>query len=246
MKEYEKLLEITSDSKVTLAQDFKTLLHTKLLLGQSRYVCRNGTLSEGHDCLVPAQRYFSAIRQAFHLAMNITLQRAVGMESHAALLDAKEELEIAAKESDKLRATAKILKNEQSLAMALITVEDQLRQLDEFLSVERELRDEVDKSYPQGIEQAEEDNWRAVAEYRARNRALGIPEMMKNIPLPSEIKAEIGAQTGNLDMLTWDMLKEGVLGDPTLEKKYLYKNYPHLMLKEEANGQNILGPIRKR
>ncbi len=214
IKEFEKIVQITSDSKVELAQSFKDLMHKKLQLGQSRFVCRHGTLSEGHDKLLDSQRYFQAIKESFYLSINMLLQRAVGMEAYADLLEAEQELlgesVQLTREADqihRLRIEARILKAKQKMLSALTTVEDQERQLDEYMKIEAELRDQVDAKYPGGIEEAERDHWRAIAEYRARNRALGIPEQTKNIPLSPEDKAELGYRTGNNDMTTWYLLR---------------------------------------
>lgn len=203
IKEYEKIIELSSNSQVDLAQSFKELMHKKLQLGQSRYVCRNGTLSEGHEKILESQRYLQAIKEAWHLSMNIILQKAVGMEGYADLLEGEEELFMAKSEVQKLRSQAKILKAKQKILSALTTVEDQSRQLDEYLKIEAELKDSFDAKYPEGIEQAEPDHWRAIAEYRAINRTIGIPETMKNIPMSASEKAKLGLELGCNDMTTW-------------------------------------------
>lgn len=205
IKEYEKLLEIVNSPAIELAQGFKDLMHKKLQLGQSRYVCRHGTLSEGHDKLLDSQRYFQAIRESWYLSLNIILQKAVAMEAYADLLE--QEGIVPQTKPEELRKEAKILKAKQLLLSALTTVEDQSRQLDEYLKIEAELRDQVDAKYPGGIEDAEKDHWEAIAKYRTTNRALGIPEMVKNIPMSAEDKARIGFQSGNFDMTTWYLLK---------------------------------------
>lgn len=239
--EYEKIVELTSDSKVELAQNFKELMHKKLQFGQSRYVCRNGTLSEGHDKLLDSQRYLQAIKEAWYLSTNIILQKAVAMEAYADLLDGEVDLRIAEAESQELRAEAKVLKAKQRLMTALTTVEDQVRQLDEYMKIEAELRADFDTKYPEGIEQAEPEHWKAVAEYRAVNRSLGISETMKNIPMSADEKAKLGIQLGCPDMATWyltknkkELLESGLGAMQFLEEKLLTK--PKLVETSTAGG----------
>lgn len=207
MNDYEKLLKLTDDNRVTLGTKLKDLLHTHLILGQSRYVCRYGTLSDGHEKITEAQRYTQAIKEAYNLACNIRSQRAVAMEAQADLMDATEELEAATKPSQKLRAEAKVMKANEKLLGALVTVEDQLRMVDEYTKIILELAPIVEAKYPGGIEQAEEDNWKAVAEYRAKRQNLGHNDNIHFVPLNPQVKAELGLELGRPELLLWEAVK---------------------------------------
>lgn len=198
---YNKLLELTSEDTVELGASFKDLLHKKLVLGQTRYVCRYGTLSDGHEKITDAQRYFQAIKEMYCLASNIRAQKANAMIAQADILDAQEALSKATNEAEKLRATGKLMQHQERLLNSLVTVEDQLRMLDEFNKIRQELEPAVEAKYPLGIEQAEEDNWRAVFEYRMIKSQSTGGERTDNIPLPPESKAELGARYNRFDAI---------------------------------------------
>jgi hypothetical protein len=197
MSDYDKLLQLTSDDTVELATGFKELLHKKLVLGQTRHVCKHGTLSEGHEKITDSQRYYQAIKEMYYLGNNIRMQKAAAMIAQADLLEATTELKEAKTTAQELRAEAKIMIAQNSLTTALVTVEDQMRMLDEYNRIRKELGPAVDAKYPEGIEQAEQDNWTAVAEYR---RLKG-EQRMDNIPLSPEHKAKLGLDWKRGDML---------------------------------------------
>ena len=67
MNEFEKILEMAEDERIKLAEGFKGLLHTELMFGQSMYLCRYGTLSDGHEKFTDAQKYYQAIREMWIL-----------------------------------------------------------------------------------------------------------------------------------------------------------------------------------
>ena len=202
-KEYQKVLELAASEQVELASSFKSLLHKELVLGQTRYVCRYGTLSDGHERITDAQRYYGAIKEMYSLSGNIRLCKANAILAQADLLDAKEDENKATKESDKLRAQGKALHAQEKLLSALVTIEDQLRQIDEYDRVRKELMPIVTKQYPLGIEQAEPDNWKAVYEYRMfKEQTPGMArERTDNIPLDPVSKAKLGYEHGRMDSI---------------------------------------------
>lgn len=193
MNEFNRLLELTDSEVVELGSSFKDLLHKELVLGQTRYVCRFGSLSDGHEKITPAQRYYQAIKEMYYLCSNIRTQKALAMEAQAELLDAVAEHDKLKQDngttSQLLRSDAKILRAKEKLMSALVTVEDQMRMVDEYNRIRLELRDQVRSQYPAGIEQAEYDNWKAVFEYRVKS---GVPQRFDNVPLDATTKAELG------------------------------------------------------
>lgn len=202
MPEFEKVLELTSDSKVELSKNFKELLHKELCLGMTRYVCRYGTLGEGHEKILDSQRYYQAIREAYGLSLNMPIFKAQAMEAQADILDAQEELITAIKESAKLRLQAKLELAQGRLLSALTSAEDQMRQLDEFTKVINELQPSVRAKYPLGIEQAEQDHWEAIARYRIEKeqKQQFSRISLDNIPLEPEYKAKLGYVNNRKDM----------------------------------------------
>lgn len=204
MKEYDKLMSLLEDDKVGLASSFKELINKELCLGQTRYLCRNGTLSDGHEKITDSQRYYQAIKEMYYLGSNIRSQKALAMMAQADVLDAQDDLQAASKKSEKLRAEGKLMQAHERLIGCLVTVEDQMRMLDEYNKIRQELGPQVKAQYPEGIEQAELDNWTAVAEYRAMKRSVGFAEPMTNLPLPKEEKVRIGIALNQPDMLAWD------------------------------------------
>lgn len=207
MNEFDKLISLTEDDRVELGASFKELLNTWLHLGMSRFVCRNGTLSDGHEKLTSAQRYAQAIREMYTLANSIRMQKANAMEARADILDAESDLKEANTEPQKLRAQAALMRAQEKLTTALVSVEDQLRQLDEFNAVRCELESDVLSKY-KSIEDAELDNWRAVAKYRGMKRQLGYVEHLTHVPLPKEEKAKLGLEIGNPELVAWASLTE--------------------------------------
>lgn len=203
MNYLEKIIELTDDERVTLGQSMKELLNKELCLGMTRYVCRYGTLSDGFEKITPAQRYYQAIREMYYKSSSIRSDKAQAMNAEADLMDAQEELEAAQKPSERLRAEANVLLCQERLVSLLVKVEDDIRQLDEFTKVYKELQDEVRAKYPNGVEQSEPDNWRAVAEYRflkSKTNDLSKADMAA-VPLPMEEKAELGVRYQRADMM---------------------------------------------
>lgn len=201
MQDYDKILTITDGENVKLADSFSDYLGTRLVMGQTRYVCRYGTLSDGHEKITSAQRYYQAIKEMWVLRSSMKRMQADAMLAQADLLDAKEQLHKAATEIERLRANGKIIHAKESLISTLTTVRDQERMIDEYNKIRMELATEVEARYPAGIEQAEADNWRAVAEYRMlkQNVPGSMPERLDNIPMSPEDKARFGLETGRAD-----------------------------------------------
>lgn len=195
---FRKVIDISNDEKVTLGSSFKELLHKKLVLGQTRYVCRNGTLSDGHEKLTPALRYYQSIKEMYCLASNIRNMKADAMIAQADIIDAQEKESSAITESDKLRQKGLGLKAQERLLTCLVTVEDQMRMLDEYNKVRLELEPIVDKQYPEGIEQAEQDNWEAVFKFRAM-----VGGNLNHVPLEMHHKAKVSAQVRRQEGMAW-------------------------------------------
>lgn len=191
MNALNKITKVVDSEEVQYGLNLHKDLHKKLCLGQTRWVCRYGTLSDGHEMITDAQRYFSAIKQIYYLALNIQSEKASAMEAEADWLDAQKLKEIAVTEADLLRAQAKALKAETRLTSCMVTVEDQLRQIDEFNKVRKELEPIVNEKYPEGIEQSEEDSWSAVFKYRTLKSGN---DRFDNVPLPPELKLKLGIE----------------------------------------------------
>lgn len=243
--EYDKILTLTQDQQIELAQHFREELHKELVIGQTRFMCRYGTLSDGHDSgITEAQRYYSAKRCAWQLSNEMMRTRSKAKEAQADLLDAKEELAAAVKESQTLRAQSKIELTTQRIGEMLVGLEDSLRQLDEYHRVIKELQPMVRAKYPEGIEQAELDNWTAVAEYKALKRQMGSHEQMTYIPLPPEAKARIGIENGAPDMTAWYLIQH----KDEVKEKYNGNWLSFLESKlglGENGGKRLLDQVRK-
>jgi hypothetical protein len=199
----DKILSLANSESVRLGESFKELLNKELCLGMTRYVCRFGTLSDGHEKITNAQRYYQAIREMWNYANSIAETKCVALEAQADLLDAKEMSVAAETESQSLRALVAVTRAERKLTSALVMIEDQMRCLDEFNKVRLELKDEIQTKYPNGIEQSEHDNWVAVAEYRAKNRSISHNQNLTHVPLDPITKAEIGLQLDAPEMTAW-------------------------------------------
>lgn len=220
MEAFKKILSLSADDKITLGDGFKDLLHTHLVLGQTRWVCRYGTLSDGHEKITPSQRYYQSIKEMYFLAQNIKNTKAQALIAQADHMDAKASLELSAKESDKLRAEASMMTAENRLMGCLVTIEDQLRMMDEYNKIRLELKPQVESQYPEGIEQAEKDNWLAVYKYRMyKSQTPGLAkELTSNIPLPQVLKAEIGSKWGRFDSVAPLVVTEPAKAEYLMDK----------------------------
>lgn len=241
---YSRLMKLANEDTVKLAEGFRELMHKELVLGQTRWVCRYGTLSEGHEKITPAQRYYQAIREMYVLAGSIRQNKALAMEAQADLAEAIEDTKIAESNTSILRAKARIIMADQRLINLLVTVEDQTRMLDEYNKIRIELQDSVRHQYPEGIEQAEQDSWQAVLEYRLSRQASGTRESFQNIPLPAEIKAAYAINCDKPELAAWYTVAEK-------DKLPLYNNDAQKMIKSELtkdglDGKNVRTQIRKR
>ena len=191
---------------VETGKNFDSLLHKELCLGQTRFVCRWGTLSDGHDKVTDAQRYYQAIREMYSIAHEIENNKCRLLEAEADLIDAKALKP--KKESDKLRKEAKTRQADTRVKSLHITISDQMRMLDEYNKVRLELQDQVRAKYPEGIEQAELDNWKATAAYWANKKKIGAMNTpLTHVPLPPEEKARIGMELGMPELSMWHLIK---------------------------------------
>lgn len=184
-----KLLEITNDLKVDLADEIRGLLNTELCMGMTRFVCRNGTLGEGFEKFTDSQRYFQAVKETYVRSCELKRTKANSKKSYADFIEAKHELELAKGEVAQLRAEAKLELAELSAFELLVHAEDTLRQLDEFNKVRLELQDKVRAQYPGGIEQSEPESWATIMQYR-----MATGKDLTSIPLPPDVKQKIGLE----------------------------------------------------
>jgi hypothetical protein len=211
---YNKILTLAENETVKLADSFREKLHTHLVLTQTRHMCRHGTLSEGHEKLTSSQRYFQAIREMYYLSQSICNAKIEAKLSQADYIEAKESLEKADTVSKRLRAEAQIERAESKMMGQLVTVEDLTRMLDEYNKIRLELEPEVMAKYPNGIEQAEQENWEAVARYRV---IKGGNERLDNLPISPERKAELAFELGRQDLLAAYFIKNEIKAREMIE-----------------------------
>lgn len=200
--EFDKILQIANSDVVNKGIDLpKVYLHKWLVLGQTEHVCKYGTLSDGHEKITASQRYAQALKEWYYLSVNIRSQRSIAKRAQADLLDAQDELKQAETAQDILRAEADLDDAQTRLLSSLVSIEDQMRMVRVYEAEAKSLSGLVEGQYPEGIEQAEEDNWKAVLEYRMmKERVQGMArESTSNIPLSPQTKAELGYKHGRLD-----------------------------------------------
>lgn len=237
---YLEIEKISNDEKVTLGKKMSELLNKELCLGMTRYQVRNGSLSEGHEKITDAQRYYQCIREMYYLSSSIRDSKANSMIAQADLLDAKKEYEIAIEHSQKLRAEAKILRAEEKLFCNLVQMQDSMRILDEFTKVYYELKPIIDKKYPNGIEQSEPDNWEAVLKYRIAKNKMHDSNFVCHVPMDKYKKAKIGLNYGAPEAAIWlatsdeEKISTEYKGDI---KKYLYN------ITGDDYGQKLLDDV---
>jgi hypothetical protein len=230
MNEYEKILELTDDSRVELATPFRDMIGKQFCLGMTKYVAQNGTLSDGHEIITDADRYFQANKEIYVLRNSMLEYRVLAMRAQADLLDAKHRRELATKQSEELRADADILSAQNRLFTALVSVEDSKRVYDAFVEVRNELAPKVMAQYPDGIEQAQEDIYLARAKYRHLKRNMGYPENLTHIPLEKETKAKLGLDLQSPDLCAW-----AIVSDNAKMAELAHQHEKVVKLKEVAN-----------
>lgn len=239
--DFSQVLSLSKDENVKIGQEFKNLLHKNFVLGQTDYVCLNGTLSDGHEKITKSQRYYQAHKEWYLLSNNVGMLLAQAMESKADLLDAKDALKNAKTAAQKLRCKSKKMIAEMKIESARITISDQIRMIRSYRKFIEEVGPEVEAKYPCGIEQAESDNWRAVAKYRAVKKGFGFNEPMNNLPLPMDEKAKFALENGIPEMAAW-FLSENQEG--LTEYKGNIEHFLQDKLKGIDNVKSLLPKIR--
>lgn len=202
--DFDKIIQLTSSKEIQDGADLpKVYLHKWLCLGQTEYVCANGTLGDGFEKLTDSQKYAQAIKELYSVSVSIKSNQAQAKRAKADLIDAVDLIESATKSSDKLRAEASKEEAETRLYTLLVSIEDQMRQAKVYHRCISVLGPSVEAQYPGGIEQAEPDNWATVFQYRmqkGRVPGLATPQI-DNIPLDTATKAALGYQYGRLDAI---------------------------------------------
>jgi hypothetical protein len=204
---FDKIVEIANSKEVLEGVELpKVHLHKWLVLGQTDYLCENGTLSDGHEKLTDAQKYAQALRELYYISFGIQEAECTAMIAQADILEAEEEIADAAKyghKADEIRAQAKLKRAKSVMVRCAVEVEDRSRMAKFYYKKIHELKPTVEAKYPGGIEQAEQDNWETVAMYRLeKEKTPGLAkERMDHIPLPAERKAILGYATGRFDLI---------------------------------------------
>ncbi len=203
MSDYETLLKLVNDERIDAGLSLNKDLGKKFCLGMTRYMWRYGCIGDGHERITDAQRYFSANREFYGLVQNLEENRFAAMTAKADLLEAEEAMLTAVTEIEKLRASAKVGRAKASVRRALDNSQDLIRGVDEMSKIIAELEPTVMAQYPEGIEQAEEDNWIAVAQYRLlKEQVQGMARQpLDSIPLRPEVKAQIGLASNRMDAI---------------------------------------------
>lgn len=244
--DFEKALELAGSELVSLGEGLKNCLGTKLVPGMTNHVIEYGTLSDGHECITPAQRYFQSWREIWSRAMGQKMSKSMAMIYQADLLDAKEDLKHAGTPSEELRAQAKVLQAETNLTNVLVEMENRDRELRKFNEIRMRLEPEVMAKYPGGIEEAEPDNWKAIFEYRMLKDQTrpNTKEAVHNICLDPVTKASLGVKYNRMDAVAPLALTEKsaiqqlASGDV---KKYLELYEGHIEAKKQVEHQKTQG-----
>lgn len=227
MSNFDDLFQVTNSSNLELADELKTVLNSELALGMTRWVCRYGTLGDGFDKLTDSQKYYQSLREVYTRSIELKKLKARAKLAYASFLEAQVHLKKAKNEIETLKAESAVEMAETQALELLITAEDTTRQLDEFNKVRLELQDAVRAKYPEGIEQAERDNWLSVAKYRVMNHALMGGSDLKTVPLSFEDKFKIGMDLKRSDM-TSPLLVNNEARAYTLMQEIEVDNKKHL------------------
>lgn len=182
---------IDLDQSLEIAKGFKEKIGKDFVLGQTRYMCRWGTLSDGHGHL-GIFRYPQALKEAYSIAQGIISNKAEMMKAEADLLDAESAKRKAWTKSSKLRAEANLMMAKNRIVSLKVTLGEQATMLDEYLSVAAELKPEWESRFPGGIEQAEAEHWETYGKYLLEKRKHGYAQDVTHLPLDPIAKAKLG------------------------------------------------------
>lgn len=201
---FSEIVTLTRSKEVELGQEMQNLLDTELTLGMTRYQCKWGTLSDGHEHVTKAGRYYQSVRELW-LRSNHMIQleaKATKLKIRLGfwnLLHKLSKITMMPFVIDWIGADVKLAEN--ALLDALVAARELHKQMDEFNKVRLELQNEVRKKYPMGIEQAQPDIYKELARYRAKKRKLGYQnEQLTHVPLDPMSKAEVGVEVGAPDL----------------------------------------------
>jgi len=194
--DYDEILAIAGDDLVGLSQKFEDEWGKKLRIGHTDWVIEHDMLGEGHQKLIAPDRYFSGVRELWVRAKGMGDKEAQAMEAQADLLDGQEELKIAKKASDKLRAKAKIKRAECSLKSTLFSIKDTQKEMKCLYRLIRELEPEVKAKYDLDIDRAQPDIWKAKMRYH-----LHTGGRINNIPLPDKERVQLATKAKRYDQL---------------------------------------------
>lgn len=204
-KPFNSIVSLSESENVKRGLGYSDLIGERFFLGQSRYACRWGTLSDGHEKITNSQRYKQALKEAHGLAKNIKLNKVQAMKAEADRLEAVEKLRVLpenASPAQLLRANAEIEEATEKLNSALDTIKDQMRMLDEYEKIRQELEPEFLAKY-KNAEESEADDWKATAEYRIKMGRPNRDLFPHYIPLDPFTKAELGVETNSKDLTAW-------------------------------------------
>lgn len=189
MSDLLEILKLTEDKK-TVGEELRELLRKDFVLGMTKWVCRYGTLGEGHEKEFSVGLiYPQACREAYSRAYEASRQGAMAKKAQARLMAAEHKRFVATNDFEALDAEADMELATIDLKQALDGAKDLVAQLDEFNAIRKELEPKFRELYPEGIEQAEKDNWETITKYK-----IFTGQDTKAMPLSLERKAELGVE----------------------------------------------------
>jgi len=165
--------------------------HPWLQTNHSDHMVEHGILSEGHDHVTAAQRYKQCYRELYSRANSAINQEVQKLRAKADLLKAEHELENAKEPWDEINAEADILDAKHKLATTEFSIKEKEREMRKFNEIRLQLKPEMDRRYPKGVEQAERDIWLANVHLKLKRNPK---ERIENTPLSPEDKAMIGME----------------------------------------------------
>lgn len=208
MKHFHDIMEITKSGVPELSDEFKKLINKELALGMTDFVCEHGTLSEGFDKITDSQKYYQAVKESYVRKCELVRIKCSAKKAYADFLDATEKLKTAKNDAEALRFQAELELAELGVFELNVQAADTERQLKAFERIKAKLGPDVKATYPDGIESAELDNWRVVAEFKAlKQSSTGKLEDLTVIPLPLDEKAKLGMQLAHGEMAIAEVLR---------------------------------------
>ena len=204
---FNKIQAITSQDKIELSDEVKKGIKDWLHLGNSSYAIEYDIYGDGHEHVSFVAKYIQSLREIYGIERNIRSMRIESIGLQADLMKAEHFEKNAESEWSKMKWKSKRLMAEHILTQRLVTIEDQLRQIEVHKKIHDKNKPLVFEKF-QTRDEAEEFMNSYLMHYRCQKD--GKKAKIWNIPLPPEKKAAIAGMYRRHDGAVNFLMEQGM------------------------------------